>query len=113
VQYDPMLAKLVASGESREAAIARAAAALRAFPVLGVRTNIPFLIAVLQHPAFTSGDVDTGFIDQHLSDLLQAPDTPETVRAAAAFVRGRGVPTAVPVEATRADPWTDLRGWGR
>jgi acetyl-CoA carboxylase biotin carboxylase subunit len=113
VQYDPMLAKLVASAESRTAAIARAVAALRAFPVLGVRTNIPFLIAVLQHPAFTGGDVDTGFIDHHLSDLLHAPDAPETVRAAAAFVRGRGLPNAVTVAAASTDPWADLRGWGR
>jgi acetyl-CoA carboxylase biotin carboxylase subunit len=111
VQYDPMLAKLIASGESRAAAIARAVAALRAFPILGVRTNVTFLINALQHPAFASGDLHTGFIDAHLDDLLRAPEPSPAVLAAAAFARETGTP-AVPT-ATAADPWTDLREWGR
>ena len=45
VHYDPLLAKVIASAETRDLAIARLAAALRQFPVLGVRTNIPFLAA--------------------------------------------------------------------
>ena len=61
VHYDPMLAKVIASGETREIAIARLVAALRDYPILGVRTNIPFLIRVLEHPRFRAGDVDTGF----------------------------------------------------
>ena len=47
VQYDPLLAKLVASGESREVARKRASAALRSFPILGVRTNLPFLVKLI------------------------------------------------------------------
>src|SRR5699024_2390741 len=66
VTYDPMLAKLIVHAESRSAAIDRAIAALRNYPVLGIRTNIPFMIRVLDHPAFRSGDLHTGFIDQHL-----------------------------------------------
>ena len=50
VNYDPLLAKLTVLAESRDAAIARALAALRSFPVLGIRTNIPFLIRLLDHP---------------------------------------------------------------
>jgi acetyl/propionyl-CoA carboxylase alpha subunit len=113
VQYDPMLAKLIASGETREAAIARAVAALRGFPVLGVRTNIPFLIAVLGHPAFAGGDVDTGFIEAHVDDLLRVPEAPEAVHAAAAFIRNPGRQSAASTITESADPWTDLRGWGR
>jgi acetyl-CoA carboxylase biotin carboxylase subunit len=112
VHYDPMLAKLIASGESRDAAIARARAALRDFPVLGVRTNIPFLIAILGHPAFAAGDIDTGFIDAHLPDLLRVPEPSDAVRAAAAFARTTARPATtagVPV----ADPWTDVTRWGR
>jgi acetyl-CoA carboxylase biotin carboxylase subunit len=112
VHYDPMLAKLIASGESREAAIARARAALRDFPVLGVRTNIPFLIAILGHAAFAAGDIDTGFIDAHLEDLLRVPVPSDAVRAAAAFARTTARPATTgggPV----ADPWTDVNGWGR
>ena len=87
VQYDPMLAKLIASGETREQAIDRAAAALRAFPILGVRTNVAFLIKVLEHPAFRAGRVHTGFVDEHLASLLEAPAPSAAVLAAAAFVR--------------------------
>ena len=71
VHYDPLLAKLIAHAETRDAAIARAVAALRAYPILGIRTNLPFLIAVLQHPSFTAGAVHTSFIDEHLDELLR------------------------------------------
>jgi acetyl/propionyl-CoA carboxylase alpha subunit len=111
VQYDPMLAKLIASGETRDHAIARAAAALRAFPILGVRTNVAFLIGVLEHPAFRAGRVHTGFVDEHLASLLSVPGPSALVNAAAEFVRaspadGGGTPTA-------PDPWSRLTGWGR
>src|SRR5439155_10965998 len=43
VYYDPLIAKVIASDETREAAITRLIAALREFPVLGIHTNIPFL----------------------------------------------------------------------
>ena len=113
VQYDPMLAKVIASAESRDAAIARAAGALRAFPILGVRTNLAFLINVLEHPAFRAGDLHTAFVDEHLEALLEQPQPSDAVLAAAAFARsapaGARSDTAAPV----ADPWTDLRGWGR
>jgi acetyl-CoA carboxylase biotin carboxylase subunit len=112
VQYDPMLAKLITSGEHRAAAIARASAALRRFAVLGVRTNIPFLIRVLEHPAFAAGDIHTGFIDAHLDELLHTPAPSEAVQAAADFARANGT-LAPPRAAATADPWVDLRGWGR
>ena len=115
VQYDPMLAKLIASAETRELAIDRAVAALRAFPILGVRTNVAFLIKVLEHPAFRAGRVHTGFVDEHLASLLEAPAPPAAVLAAAAFVRA--APAAATGSAGRTarapDPWSDLTGWGR
>ncbi len=55
VHYDPLLAKLVVHGETREAARSRAVHALRNYPVLGTRTNIPFLIRLLELPAFRVG----------------------------------------------------------
>ena len=60
VHYDPMLAKVIASAETRSLAIARLAAALRAFPILGVRTNVPFLLRILDHPLYRDGRIDTG-----------------------------------------------------
>jgi acetyl/propionyl-CoA carboxylase alpha subunit len=50
VHYDPLLAKVIASAENREAARRRLVEALKAFPILGIRTNIPFLLGVLGPP---------------------------------------------------------------
>jgi len=109
VHYDPMIAKLIATGETREAARRRAVAALRKFPVLGVRTNIPFLIRILEHPRFISGDIDTHFIEAERGTLLEPSDRlSDEIKAVAAAAesasplasRGAAVP----------DPWQTLRG---
>ena len=60
--YDPMLAKLIVSGEDRPAAIARLQRALTRSVVLGVTTNIPLLSSINQHPAFQSGQTTTSFL---------------------------------------------------
>ena len=60
--YDPLLAKVIGTGTTREQAIGRALVALRAFAVRGVRTNAPTLMAILQHADFLSGRVHTGFL---------------------------------------------------
>ena len=73
--YASMLAKLVAWGPDRKESTARRIRALQSFPVLGIATNIPFLLRALAHPGFSSGEYDTGFISKH--DELTAP--PEAV----------------------------------
>jgi acetyl-CoA carboxylase biotin carboxylase subunit len=91
VHYDPMVAKLIVHGETREQARLRAVTALRRYPVLGVRTNIPFLITLLEHPRFIDGAVDTGFLDRE-GDQVRAllPTTlPVAAFAAAAAHRPR------------------------
>jgi acetyl/propionyl-CoA carboxylase alpha subunit len=114
VHYDPLLAKLVVSAETREAAIDRAIAALRTYPILGIRTNIPFLLRLLRHPEFRAGRVHTGFIDAHLQDLLGPSEPPADALAAAAIA----TPPASgsrrgSAEGSTPDPWTTLTGWGR
>jgi acetyl-CoA carboxylase biotin carboxylase subunit len=68
VHYDPLLAKIVAHGATRAEACARLIEALRQLGVAGLRTNRDFLLAVLTHPAFATGEIDTHFIDRHLAD---------------------------------------------
>ena len=65
--YDPLLAKLIARGDTREAAIARAREALDALVIEGVKTNAALLVCVLDDPAFRRGELSTST----LSRLLQ------------------------------------------
>src|SRR5690606_7630797 len=60
--YDPMVAKVIASGADRLTAIARLRDALSRATVEGIKTNIPFLIRVLDSGAFREGRVHTGMI---------------------------------------------------
>ncbi|MDX2169928.1 MAG: biotin/lipoyl-containing protein, partial [Deltaproteobacteria bacterium] len=71
--YDPLLAKLIAHAPTRGAAIDRLAAALRDLAVGGVTTNRDFLLAVLAHPEFRAGAIDTHFIDRHLPLASRQP----------------------------------------
>lgn len=68
--YDPMIAKVVSIGHSREEMIDKMVEALKTFKIEGVFTNTDFLIKVLNHPAYHAQDIHTGFIDQHKSSLI-------------------------------------------
>lgn len=68
--YDPMIAKLICRGATRTEAIAASIKSLKALTLTGITSNVPFLIATLEHRAFASGDVHTGFIAQHASELV-------------------------------------------
>ncbi|MBR1265761.1 acetyl/propionyl/methylcrotonyl-CoA carboxylase subunit alpha [Bradyrhizobium sp. U87765 SZCCT0134] len=60
--YDPMIAKLITHGPSRIAAIEAQSAALDAFYIDGIRHNVPFLSALMNHPRWRKGELSTGFI---------------------------------------------------
>ncbi|WP_287933946.1 pyruvate carboxylase, partial [Arthrobacter sp.] len=69
--FDSMLVKLTCRGRDYKTAVARARRALAEFRIRGVSTNIPFLQAVLEDPAFNAGDVATSFIEER-PELLNA-----------------------------------------
>jgi propionyl-CoA carboxylase alpha subunit len=64
IYYDPMIAKLVTHAPSRAAAIEAQSTALDAFYVDGIRHNIPFLSALMNHPRWREGSLSTGFISE-------------------------------------------------
>ena len=66
--YDPMLAKLVTHGANRTEAIDRMSLALDKFQVRGIRHNLTFLSAVVDHNRFREGQISTAFIDEEFSD---------------------------------------------
>ena len=70
--YDPLLGKLCAWGRTRAEAIARMTRALEELRVVGLRTTIPFCLAVMQHPAFKKGGYSTSFINDYLPELVAA-----------------------------------------
>ncbi|KQX25409.1 MULTISPECIES: acetyl-CoA carboxylase biotin carboxylase subunit [unclassified Sphingomonas] len=66
--YDPMIAKLITWGETREAAIDRQVTALDRFEIDGIGHNIDFLSTLMQHPRFRSGEITTGFIAEEFPE---------------------------------------------
>ena len=76
-RYDPMIAKLIAHGATREEAIAKLRAALAETEVGGVTTNLPFLRWLVAHPAFRAGDTTTDFLTRYPPLSLAPPALPE------------------------------------
>ncbi|HYL26937.1 MAG TPA: biotin/lipoyl-containing protein, partial [Candidatus Nitrosotalea sp.] len=72
--YDPMLAKLIVSGDDRAMAIARLQCALKGFVVDGVRTNLPLLLWIARDEAFARGNTTTGFLAERLDESIFARD---------------------------------------
>jgi len=73
IYYDPMIAKLVVHAPTREQAIDAQARALDAFAIEGIRHNIPFLSALMQHPRWRAGRLSTGFIAEEFPNGFKAP----------------------------------------
>jgi 3-methylcrotonyl-CoA carboxylase alpha subunit len=114
--YDPMIAKLIQHGDTREAAIAALANALRETWVVGVATNAAFLSRMLEHPEFHAGAVDTGFIERNLDALLPpAEPAPDPVLALAClallFQRREQALQAAQESADPWSPWSRADGW--
>jgi propionyl-CoA carboxylase alpha chain len=88
--YDPMIAKLITWGETRDEAADKQIAALDAFEIEGLGHNIDFVNAIMQHPRFRSGELTTGFIAEEYPDgFTGAPasdDLKTKLAAVAAFV---------------------------
>ena len=79
IYYDPMIAKVIATAETRDLAIARLSAALRGFEIGGIRTNRSFLLRILESAAFRDGAIDTAFLDREGAAIAATiADEPES-----------------------------------
>ncbi len=114
--YDPMIAKIIAHGPDRAAALERLAAALDATQVEGVTTNLGFLRAAAASPAFRAMAIDTGWLDREGTEALAAEtpaDTPVLLLAALATVAlslARPGPAAIP-GTDWTSPWHRRDAW--
>jgi geranyl-CoA carboxylase alpha subunit len=91
--YDPMLAKVIGFGASRDIAARRAASALEDICLLGVNNNKLFLQNILRHPVFNAGAASTAFIEQHFAadpSMEQKQPDIETLGRAALLYYQRG-----------------------
>ncbi len=112
--YDPMLAKLIVQGGSRAEALARMSQALENFHVLGVQTNIAYLLAIIRHPAFQAGELSTGFLAEHFANWAPRAEVPNDVLLA---LTGEVVTLRETVSSGAAtmgdgDPYTPWRAGG-
>ena len=120
MHYDPILAKVIAWAPTRPAAIGRMIEALREYVILGPRTNLLHLRAIVEHPAFAAGDLSTQFLSDHLGDWRPPAPSPEILAVAAMLMEhGRAeagsaqhrVPGPMAANPSFTDPWDCLRGW--
>ncbi len=110
-RYDPMLAKIIAHGPTREAAARRLARALAGTQVHGVTTNRELLAAILREPEFQAGQTDTGYLTRHDPAVLAGPPPPEVtdLHAAAAALAGQAARrAAAPVLRTMPSGWRNV-----
>ncbi|MBB4093640.1 acetyl/propionyl/methylcrotonyl-CoA carboxylase subunit alpha [Brucella pecoris] len=108
--YDPMIAKIIAHGATRDAALNRLDAALNKTRIAGLVTNRQFLSALCNLDAFRAGDVDTGLIGRETAALF-TEEQPSDIAFALAALGALDLLDAP----RKGDPWSDLRGfrlWG-
>jgi acetyl/propionyl-CoA carboxylase alpha subunit len=113
VRYDPLLCKLIAHAQDRDACIERMAAALADTVVLGVDTNLGFLRWLLDQPGFRAGEAGIDFVEQRWRGEL-APELPGDIRRAAQAAGHRDVwhafgASGLPVET--AGGYVLYEGW--
>ena len=112
--YDPMLAKLVVSGEKRSETIDKMIWALSRYVVLGVTTNISFLKKVLEHKEFRNGNITTHFIENYFKDWTSAKDgLPVDAIIALAVYDSMHTKTEEIVRYKEADPHSPWKHVGR
>ena len=100
--YDPMIAKLITWGPTREAAIDKQITALDRFELEGIGHNIDFLSALMQHPRFRSGNITTGFIAEEYPEGFAGAAMSDSLTAKLAAVAGI-VATADAMRASEID----------
>jgi acetyl-CoA carboxylase, biotin carboxylase subunit len=112
LEYDPLLAKLVAYGENRQQTIGRLRRALEEYYVAGVKTNLRLFRRILDHPDFLAGRTDTGLLDRMPDDTLGQASETERVAALAAGIfsavtaeKGQSSNGASGTDLVRLNPW--------
>jgi acetyl/propionyl-CoA carboxylase alpha subunit len=109
--YDSLLAKVIVHAPTRAQAIRRAEEALLDFHILGVRTNIAFLLDVLGHAEFRSGQFDTGWLERAMPEWTPSGEIPLELGVLAGMASGTSAAVGVrPRSWDSADGFRNVRG---
>ena len=109
--YDPMISKLIAWAPTRTEAIKRMIRALREYELHGIHSTIPFLINVLNHSRFTSGDFTTNFIAEEpsLFELNEERGKIAAIAATVYYLKGKDKKKYQDNSAGKESNWKNLR----
>ncbi len=114
--YDPMIAKLITYGSTREEAIHKMVRSIDEYTINGVQTTLPFCRFVMKHQAFIDGDFDTNFVNHHfVPENLSEKRTPDEEIIAAllsAQLLTMAQPNTIPsadIQAENTSRWTSRR----
>jgi acetyl-CoA carboxylase biotin carboxylase subunit len=116
IEYDPLLSKLIAWGNSREETIARLRRSLDEYTITGIRTNVSLFRRILGEPEFLRSDIHTKWLDELLARPRPPADTPgqgvqdSAVIAAALWTQGR---TVRPADARSTPDSKEMSEWKR
>ncbi len=112
IYYDPMIAKLITYGATREEAIVRMIRAIDEYEITGIQTTLSFGKFVMQHEAFVSGNFDTHFVGKYFNtDSLKSENEDEALLAAIAtmlLLKNQKATSSVDAETT-VNKWTKNR----
>ncbi|MGB3339967.1 MAG: acetyl-CoA carboxylase biotin carboxylase subunit [bacterium] len=116
--YDPILSKLIAWAETREAALNRISHVLEEYIILGIKTNIGFLKRIMDSEKFITGDYHTHFIDDNEKDLMPKHDKIHQALIAASLIKKTKKTRTKTPDISRSSeytvvttPWQELGHW--
>jgi len=113
VEYDPLIAKVIAHGPDRKTALRLLHDAMCELQLVGPITNQAFLAAALDHPAFIAGDIDTNFIGDHRAELLPPipPADDATILSVLTFLLDERARIQKLNTGDANSPWHSTDGW--
>lgn len=114
VHYDPILSKLITWGENRHTAIKKMNEALSNYIIIGIKTQINFLKAIMKHPEFIAGRTNTSFIANHMQNWKKVPEQKYLQQAlvfAAIHSLNQTKLKTTAKEQFFYDPWLNIGPW--
>ena len=112
--YDPILSKLITFGEDRKSARLKMVQALSDYVIMGIKTQIDFLKAVMLHPEFSAGNTNTDFIPQYMSEWKKKEEKylePALIAAAISSLQQASAKAGKSSKKIYYDPWLSLGSW--